>query len=43
MLGKLLEEQKYDEKTKKGCLTIDASEYLQYINIDKDGIAALLD
>ena len=39
----MLEEHKYDEETKKGCLTIDPSEYLQYISVDKDSMSALLD
>ena len=42
-LGRMLEEHKYDEETKKGCLTIDPSEYLQYISVDKDSMSALLD
>ena len=42
-LEKMLEEHRYDEETKKGCLTIDPTEYLQYISIDKESMAALLE
>ena len=43
LIGKLLEENKYDEKTKKGCLTIEPADYLQYINIEKERINELIE
>ena len=43
LISKLLEENKYSEETKKGCLTIDPSDYLQYINVEKERINDLIE